>query len=361
MNLQNALIERYAEQFPDSKIGKCIKIIERAAKTKTNLLIYGETGTGKTTLINFVGKKIFPTKPIVTVSCFNLSGELFQSMLCGHLKGAFTGAVETTEGKAQTANNGVLFFDDVDTLTIDNQSKLLYFLDYHVCEKVGSTIPELLNLWTVFSTNSNIDEKITDGFMREDFYYRISTIKVDIPPLRERPHFIKFFISNYLENLKISHSKQFMEECLQYTWPGNIREMTSALDRIRILNYDGCKKVQSLKECAIEYKERANAGTYSGRQDRKREDLIYRNSKDVYLDKSKNESLSIRGWKNCEQSVELKNDEEDIFDITSEKNRIIYALKKAKYKRNRACKILDISYSTLWRKLKRYEIYEKLQ
>ena len=76
MNLQNELIERYAEEFPDSRIGKCIKIIEKAAKTKTNLLIQGETGTGKTTLINFVSKKIFPSKPLVTVSCFNLSGEL---------------------------------------------------------------------------------------------------------------------------------------------------------------------------------------------------------------------------------------------------------------------------------------------
>ena len=333
MNLQNELIERYAEQFPNSRIGKCIKIIERAAKMKTNLLIQGETGTGKTTLINFVGKKIFPAKPLVTVSCFNLSGELFQSVLCGHLKGAFTGAVETTEGKAQTANNGVLFFDDVDTLTMDNQSKLLYFLDYHVCEKVGSTMPELLNLWTAFSTNSNIEEKIMTGFMREDFYYRISTIKVNIPPLRERPNFIRYFIENYLEGLKISHCKKFMEECLSYEWPGNIREMTSALDRIQILNYDGCKKVQSLKECGI----------------------------DTLKHKRKEEIPPQNGSENYPSGLKQNGVGEDIFDITSEKSRIISALKKAKYKRNKACKILDISYSTLWRKLKRYEIYESLR
>ena len=331
MNLQNELIERYAEEFPDSRIGKCIKIIEKAAKTKTNLLIQGETGTGKTTLINFVSKKIFPSKPLVTVSCFNLSGELFQSVLCGHLKGAFTGAVETTNGKAQTADNGVLFFDDVDTLTMDNQSKLLYFLDYRVCEKVGSTVPELLNLWTAFSTNSNIEEKITTGFMREDFYYRISTISVNIPPLRQRPNFIRYFIENYLKSLKISYCKKFMEECLEYGWPGNIREMTSALDRILILNYDGCKKVQSLKECGIDIRR--------------------------HTIKEKRRTQKLQENYKVESN---QNDVEDIFDITSEKSRIISALKKAKYKRNKACKILDISYSTLWRKLKRYEIYEKL-
>ena len=331
MNLQNELIERYAEEFPDSRIGKCIKIIERAAKTKTNLLIQGETGTGKTTLINFVSKKIFPLKPLVTVSCFNLSGELFQSVLCGHLKGAFTGAVETTHGKAQTADNGVLFFDDVDTLTMDNQSKLLYFLDYRVCEKVGSTVPELLNLWTAFSTNSNIEEKITTGFMREDFYYRISTINVNIPPLRQRPNFIRYFIENYLKSLKISYCKKFIEECLDYEWPGNIREMTSALDRIMILNYDGCKKVQSLKECGI----------------------------DIRRHKIKEKRRTQKLQENY-KAESNQNDVEDIFDITSEKSRIISALKKAKYKRNKTCKILDISYSTLWRKLKRYEIYEKL-
>ena len=331
MNLQNELIERYAEEFPDSRIGKCIKIIERAAKAKINLLIQGETGTGKTTLINFVSKKIFPLKPLVTVSCFNLSGELFQSVLCGHLKGAFTGAVDTTQGKAQTADNGVLFFDDVDTLTMDNQSKLLYFLDYRVCEKVGSTVPELLNLWTAFSTNSNIEEKITTGFMREDFYYRISTINVNIPPLRQRPNFIRYFIENYLKSLKISYCKKFMEECLEYEWPGNIREMTSALDRILILNYDGCKKVQSLKECGIDTR----------RHIRKNENP------------AQNVSESYR-------SGLKQNGSGDIFDITSEKIRIISALKIAKYKKNKACKILDISYSTLWRKLKRYEIYEKL-
>jgi transcriptional regulator with PAS, ATPase and Fis domain len=337
MNLQNELIERYAEQFPESAIGKCIKIIERAARMKTNLLIHGETGTGKTTLINFIGKKIFPIKPIVTVSCFNLSGELFQSMLCGHLKGAFTGAVETTQGKAQTANNGLLFFDDVDTLTVDNQSKLLYFLDYHVCEKVGSTMPELLNLWTAFSTNSDIEEKITSGFMREDFYYRISTIKVNIPPLRKRPNFIRYFIANYLDSLKILYSKNFMEECLQYAWPGNIREMTSALDRIRILNYDECKKVQSLAECGIETNPKIN--------------------------KLRNENFLRKNYGYSEDGhEELKTSGgDDIFNISSEKNRIMCALKKAKYKRNQACKILDISYSTLWRKLKKYGIYEKLR
>ncbi len=344
MNLQNELIERYTEQFPDSRIGKCIKIIERAARMKTNLLIQGETGTGKTTLINFVGKKIFPTKPLVTVSCFNLSGELFQSVLCGHLKGAFTGAVETTEGKAQTANNGVLFFDDVDTLTMDNQSKLLYFLDYHVCEKVGSTMSELLNLWTVFSTNSNIEEKIMTGFMREDFYYRISTIKVNIPPLRERPEFIKYFIENYLDSLKISYCKKFIDECLGYIWPGNIREMTSALDRIRILNYDGCKKVKSLKECGIE-------------SNKKITDIIGKYS--VY--KVNTDSPPQSGSESYPSRLKQNGGGEDIFDITSEKNRIMSALKKAKYKRNKACKILDISYSTLWRKLKRYEIYEQLR
>ncbi len=350
MNLQNELIERYAEQFPDSRIGKCIKIIERAARMKTNLLIQGETGTGKTSLINFVGKKIFPTKPLVTVSCFNLSGELFQSVLCGHLKGAFTGAVETTDGKAQTANNGVLFFDDVDTLTMDNQSKLLYFLDYHVCEKVGSTMPELLNLWAAFSTNSNIEEKIMTGFMREDFYYRISTIKVNIPPLRERPNFIKYFIENYLDSLKISYCKKFMKECLGYAWPGNIREMTSALDRIQILNYDDCKKVNSLKECGIESNEKIT-GTYS----------MHNVNADIYGHKRKNYSSPQSDSENYPAGLKQNGGGEDIFDITSEKNRIMCALKKAKYKRNKTCKILDISYSTLWRKLKRYEIYEKLR
>ncbi len=355
MSLQNELIERYAEQFPNSRLGKCIKIIERAAKMKTNLLIQGETGTGKTALINFVGKKIFPTKPVVTVSCFNLSSELFQSVLCGHLKGAFTGAVETTEGKAQTANNGVLFFDDVDTLTMDNQSKLLYFLDYHVCEKVGSTISELLSLWTAFSTNSNIEEKIMAGFLREDFYYRISTIKVNIPPLRERPNFIRYFISNYLNSLKISYCKKFMEECLEYAWPGNIREMASALDRIHILNDDGYKKIRTLSECGIELNIKI-------RRHKQNRDFMFNDNREYYMHKYKygGEQLLSGGLTNHAGNFKENDANEDIFDITSEKNRIIYALKKAKYKRNRACKILDISYSTLWRKLKRYEIYEKL-
>lgn len=122
-----------------------------------------------------------------------------------------------------------------------------------------------------------------------------------------------------------------MEECLEYGWPGNIREMTSALDRILILNYDGCKKVQSLKECGIDIRR--------------------------HTIKEKRRTQKLQENYKVESN---QNDVEDIFDITSEKSRIISALKKAKYKRNKACKILDISYSTLWRKLKRYEIYEKL-
>ncbi len=359
MNLQNELIERYVLQFPNSEIGKCLRTIERAAHKKINILIQGETGTGKTTLINLVSKKLFEKRPLITVSCFNLSGDLFQSVLCGHLKGAFTGAVETTEGKAQAANNGALFFDDVDTLTTEDQSKLLYFLDYRVCEKVGSTISEALDLWTAFSTNSCLQEKIRDGFMREDFYYRISTIKVNVPPLRERPNFIKYFIKNYLERLDISCGSRFINECLEYPWHGNIRELTSALDRIQILNREGFKKVSSLTECGI------NPGPKISLVRPQSQGL--RTPYQPYLVRNeKNNSGQNRfGTEPKQGSAQftetLRSSNEDIFDITSEKNRIMHALKKARYKRSEACRILDISYSTLWRKLKQYDIYEKLR
>ena len=217
--------------------------IARAAHTAATVLIFGESGTGKELVaraIHYGSKRI--SAPFVPVNCGAIPGELLESELFGHIKGAFTGATETRAGFFQTADGGTIFLDEISETGLAMQVKLLRVLqDKEVC-MVGSGRTRKVDVRILASTNKDLATLVEKGLFREDLFYRINVINIDLPPLRERDNDIillaQHFMKKYSEELgKPVH--RFSDRALQilrkYHWPGNVRELENVIQRLVVM------------------------------------------------------------------------------------------------------------------------------
>jgi len=217
--------------------------IARAAHTAATVLIFGESGTGKELVaraIHYGSKRI--SAPFVPVNCGAIPGELLESELFGHIKGAFTGATETRAGFFQTADGGTIFLDEISETSLAMQVKLLRVLqDKEVC-MVGSGRTRKVDVRILASTNKNLPALVEKGLFREDLFYRINVINIDLPPLRERDNDVillaQHFMKKYSEELgKPVH--RFSDRALQilrkYHWPGNVRELENVIQRLVVM------------------------------------------------------------------------------------------------------------------------------
>jgi DNA-binding NtrC family response regulator len=226
------------------KMDKVIQTCQTAAQRDIIVLITGETGTGKHLLAHFIHENGSRANfPFVYVNCATLTETLLESDLFGHEKGAFTGAIKQKKGRVELANRGTLFLDEIGELPLKLQSKLLHFIEYGELQRVGSTTTLYANVRLICATNRNLQEEVAKGTFREDLYYRINVIQVNIPPLRERPEDISLLCRHFLEKYKIELGKskcQINEKTLKnlvnYPWPGNIRELQNAIERAVVLS-----------------------------------------------------------------------------------------------------------------------------
>lgn len=220
------------------------EIIENVAESDANILILGESGTGKEVVANAVHYKSHRSgKPFVKVNCSALPKDLIESQLFGHIKGSFTGANSDKVGFIGQANGGSLLLDEIGEMPIDLQPKLLRVLQEKVYYRVGSDRPQEADFRLVCSTNRQPFEAISDGNLREDLYYRINTIEIKIPPLRERmddvsmlaEHFLQEYSDKYKRgNMKFSQSAY--DQMLNYNWRGNVRELQHVIERAILLS-----------------------------------------------------------------------------------------------------------------------------
>ena len=227
-----------------------LKIVRKVAKTNTNVLITGENGTGK----ELIAREIHRLSErcdemMVSVDMGAVSETLFESELFGHVKGAFTDARENRTGKFEIANKGTLFLDEIGNLSFHLQAKLLAVLQNREITRIGSnqTIPVDIRL--ICATNKDLPALVTKGLFREDLLYRINTIQVEVPPLRERGEDIlalaDFFLKKYAwkydkPSLKFNHQAQ--EKLMKYSWPGNIRELEHSVEKAVILSENNILK-----------------------------------------------------------------------------------------------------------------------
>ena len=226
------------------EIHKVFKTIERIADTDANVLLLGENGTGKELVARAIHQSSSRNgKPFVSVDLGSISETLFESELFGHMKGAFTDAKESREGRFVAAHNGTLFLDEIGNLSTTLQAKLLAALQNHTITPVGSNKEIKVDIRLICATNMPVYDLVKDNKFRQDLLYRINTIEITLPPLKERiedipllaSHFLTIYADKYNKNVhKLSDGA--LARMTKYHWPGNVRELQHAIERAVIMN-----------------------------------------------------------------------------------------------------------------------------
>jgi NtrC-family two-component system response regulator AlgB len=223
---------------------KLYETATKAASSAATMLLLGESGTGKSIMARALHRQS-PQRDnaFVTVACPSLSRELLESELFGHVRGAFTGAVGETWGKVKAAEGGTLFLDEIGELPLEIQPKLLRLLQEREYERVGDSKPRKANVRVIAATNRRLEDLLKEGKFREDLYYRLNVITVELPPLRQRPldlpslaeQHLKLFAKQSARNIK-GFTPAAMSAMQRYPWPGNLRELRNVLERAVILS-----------------------------------------------------------------------------------------------------------------------------
>lgn len=224
------------------KMKAVYKVVERIAESNVTVLVRGETGTGKELVAAAIHKRSKrKDEPFVKLNCAAITDTLIESELFGHEKGAFTDAKEARKGRFELADGGTLFLDEIGDISASAQVKLLRVLQEREFERVGGSKTIKVNVRLVAATNRNLEEMVKNGTFREDLYYRLNVIPIDLPPLRERGDDIALLVNFFLQKSVSNHKKRVvitdeaMDILCQYTWPGNVRELENTVERIVLM------------------------------------------------------------------------------------------------------------------------------
>lgn len=307
-------------------IQKIKATIEKAADSNLSILITGETGTGKEVFANAVHQLSNRRYgQFIKVNCAAIPKDLLESELFGYSEGAFSGASKGGKvGKFEQANNGTILLDEIGELPLPLQSKLLRILQEHEIERIGGIKPVSLDVRIICCTNQNIEQMINEGKFRQDLYYRINTVELNIPPLRDRPIDIPLLCEHFIQKINQYHnfsiigiSDKVLQHFLSYDWPGNIRELEHVLERACVMSSTTILDVDQFDFFLPR---------------------VYRNVTNGGNDSlGKLETLSIK-----------KNH--------TEQKAIIQALETTKGNKTKAAILLDITRSQLYEKLKKYDL-----
>jgi transcriptional regulator with PAS, ATPase and Fis domain len=257
------LLDQTANSLPWQTIGmvansqvmrEIFDLILKLADSDANVLIMGESGTGKEMVANAIhhmGGRV--AQPFVPVNCAAIPEELLESELFGHVRGAFTGAINARQGRFQLAHNGTLFLDEVGDMSQKLQVKLLRVLQERVFEPVGSDKAVRVDVRVVAATNRELNQAVAEGAFREDLFYRLNVLPVYLPPLRERREDVPLLAAHFLslqsrkKNKAIHTIEDDALDLLKgYDWPGNVRELENLIERLVVLNDDGVIRAKDM-------------------------------------------------------------------------------------------------------------------
>ncbi len=300
------------------ELKRVLEMVDRVAKTNATVLILGESGTGKELIANAIhNKSDRKDKPYVKINCGAIPENLIESELFGYEKGAFTGAVSKKVGKFERANGGTIFLDEIGELDLSMQVKLLRVLQEKELERVGGNQPIMIDVRVVAATNRDLFKMVERGDFREDLYYRLNVIPIQLPPLRERKEDIPLLIQYFLDNFsnetgrgKMTIEKDVEEKLINHQWKGNIRELENMIERMVILCDNNIITINNLPK-----------------------EITSTEIKDSY--KLPENGISIE---------EL------------EKNLILQALERTDYNQTKAAQLLNISRHTLIYRMEKYQI-----
>jgi two-component system response regulator AtoC len=259
LSLRQRLEDRYRFEniiAKSSKMQRVIEVIKIVAKSNATVLITGESGTGKELVARAIHSQSHRrNKPFVAVSCAALPESLLESELFGHEKGSFTGAYAQKKGKFEFANGGTLFLDEVGEMSANIQVHLLRVLEEKEFTRVGGNEPSRVDVRVISATNKDLRKAIEKQEFREDLYYRLNVVNIELPPLRERKEDVPLLTEHFLYKFAMENQKEItgfspeaMELVLDYDWPGNVRELENAIERAVILAKDSIITISDLPQ-----------------------------------------------------------------------------------------------------------------
>jgi two-component system, NtrC family, response regulator HydG len=237
-------VSRIAGLLGNSKaMERVTEVTQKVAEVFTNVLITGESGTGKGLIAQAIHRLSPRTdRPFVSFAACNFPESLIEDELFGHEKGAFTGAGQARRGRFEEANGGTIFIDEIGDLALPLQAKLLRALQERVIERLGSNVPRPVDVRVICATNRNLEKMVEEGSFREDLYFRISVVKIQMPALRQRREDIPLLAEHFLRTFAKMHKKAartltpgFMSALTRHPWPGNVRELQNVIERSVVL------------------------------------------------------------------------------------------------------------------------------
>jgi two-component system, NtrC family, response regulator AtoC len=302
------------------KMQEIFKIIGRVAPTDASVLIQGESGTGKELVADAIQRHSLRwDKPFIRVNCGAFPETLLESEIFGHEKGAFTGAIAQRQGRFELANGGTMFLDEINNMPNSLQIKLLRVLQHHTFERVGGKETLSVDVRVIAATNKDIEQEVKAGHFREDLYYRLNVVRINVLPLRERPEdislLVEHFLKKYSPNQNIIISPESIKKLQSYQWPGNIRELENVIQSSLVMSRGNFITIDHLPVTVQSEKELDEASP------------------------SDNQDFSLK---------------KTLSNI--EKNLILKALRKANWNRSQAATLLKIHRRFLYSKMKEYKI-----
>ena len=320
-------------------------VVTRAAGSQSTVMIYGESGTGKELIARALHKNSpRASKPFIAVNCGAIPHELLEGELFGYEKGSFTGAVNTRIGRLELANQGTIFFDEIGDMPTSMQVKLLRVLAEREIDRIGSTKPISIDVRVITATHRNLEESIKGGSFREDLFYRLNIIPINLPPLRERKTDIPLLANHFLKQFNVTGApKTISDEAMQflvnYSWPGNIRELANFVERMVVLSIGSTITPRDLPEKVL--------GDTPKEKWQPLEEDEEGNPAQI-LQQSLRQSFHVGI---PEEGINLKKTVEEF-----EKELLLEALEKTGWVKNKAANLLDLNRTTLVEKLKKLKI-----
>lgn len=315
----------------NKKMKNVFSLIKKVCDTDTTVLVRGESGTGKELIaqaLHYEGDRC--KGPFVPVNCGAIPGELLESELFGHEKGAFTHAIRTRIGRFELADGGTVFLDEISEMSPMLQVKILRVLQERQFERIGGTKTIKSDFRVIAATNRDLEEEVKQGRFREDLYYRLNVIPIEAPPLRERASDIPLLINHFIKKFNHSKSKiikgvadEIMGHLMKYSWPGNVRELENMIERMVILAVGDMITIEDLPER-----------------------LLGLNAEKDGVAQAESGIDEIPGQGFILSEVVAK----------FEKRLILQALGQTNWVKNRAAKLLNVNRTTLLEKMKRFNL-----
>lgn len=357
------LLQRYEMVGRSSRMRMVAETIDRIAATDVPVLIVGPSGSGKELVARAIhNNSLRKDEPYLAINCGAIAEGLLESELFGHEKGAFTGSVSKREGLFYKANNGTLFLDEIGDTKPDMQVKLLRVLEDGTYYSVGSSQARYADVRIISATNRDLTEAISERQFRDDLYFRIGVVKINLPPLYERKGDIQPLLKHFWKKEKLDFSDSALELLMKYDWPGNVRQLKNFADRMAAFKRKGMVDIEDVEQFIEEqYGQINNLPVSTGKTvEEAGQELIYHSilslGNEIKLLRDLIISHLPSEGNQAEVSENLKNSVSGMTVDEMEKIMIRQALAETNNNRKEAARILGMGERTLYRKLNKYNL-----